>query len=61
VIVFPWPKTDNPVEWLVQVLAGFIERVLPGRIGKAIKWTLGALFLMAWAAVAFIEIASSFR
>jgi hypothetical protein len=56
-----WPKTDNPVEWLVQALAGCIERTIPGRIGKAIKWILWAVFLMAWAAVAFIELAAHFR
>jgi hypothetical protein len=60
VTMFPWPKTDNPAEWLVQALAGFIERALPGRIGKAMKWILGAVFLMAWAAIVIIEIASSF-
>jgi hypothetical protein len=54
-------QNPNPLEWLVEVLAGFVERTVPGRIGKAIKWTLYGLFQLGWAAVVILKIASDFK
>ncbi len=70
--MFRWPKTDDPLEWLlerlVDAVAGLIAALSPSRIRETIrdlsftKWVVIGLFvaasLLVWDALTFQWLAS---